>query len=108
MQYYLVQECTLCTFDCKDVFIRGLEDACKARVDNVKALHVSACSKSRLILTSWFYLSGTGSPGDLGSAGHSSGGRKMVVACSNLCSCVFLITMSAKMLQSNHVKIMAC
>jgi len=26
-------------------------------------LTVSCCSKSRLVLPSWFYLSGTGSPG---------------------------------------------
>jgi len=41
------------------------------------ALTISCSSKSRLVLPSWFYLSGTGSPR---SPGQSPGGRKMVVA----------------------------
>ena len=39
-------------------------------------LTVTCSSKSRLVLLSWFYLSGTGSPG---SPGHSPGGCKTVV-----------------------------
>jgi len=36
-------------------------------------LTISCSSKSRLVLPSWFYLSGTGSPG---SAGQSQGAVK--------------------------------
>jgi len=39
-------------------------------------LTISSSSESRMVLPSWFYLYGTGSPG---SPGHSLGGHKTVI-----------------------------